>query len=202
MKTQPNSKMGAKYGKTLVAGNIIAGKEIFSSLTFQTKNPSEFEDIVGIFSQSTKKEVQDACKAAKTAFASWKRVPAPVRASFIERIGAGIKQNKESLARMIMREVGKSKKEALGEVQEAIDTCNFFLSEGRRLYGQTVPSELPNKELMTYRRPKGVCALISAGNFPVAVPSWKIIPALLTGNTVVFKPASDASACGYLFGKI
>lgn len=202
MKLTANSQMGSRFGKTLIAGNFIDGKEISGKSTFTTKNPSEHEDIVGHFPQSTPQDVLHACKAAQKAFVSWKKVPAPVRASLIERIGQNVKHNKEHLAQMIMREVGKSRKEALGEVQEAIDTCNFFLSEGRRLYGQTVPSELPNKELMTYRRPLGVCGLITAGNFPVAVPSWKIIPALLCGNTVVFKPASDASACGYLFAKM
>ena len=99
-------------------------------------------------------------------------------------------------------EMGKTLKEARGSVQEAIDTCHFFQSEGRRLYGQTVPSEMPNKELTPYRRPLGVVAIVTAGNFPIAVPSWKIVPALLTGNTIVWKPSEDAPAVAYAFARL
>src|SRR5690606_28445217 len=117
-------------------------------------------------------------------------------------VGRLLSENKETLAKIVTREIGKTHKEALGSVQEAIDTAHFFQSEGRRLYGQTVPSEMRNKELYTYRKPLGVVGIITAGNFPIAVPSWKIIPALLTGNTVVWKPSEDAPAIAYLFGKI
>ena len=119
----------------------------------------------------------------------------------IGNIGKAIEREKESLSRLVTREMGKTLKEARGDVQEAIDTCHFFQSEGRSLYGQTVPSEMNNKELMTYRRPLGVVGIITAGNFPVAVPSWKIIPALLTGNTIVWKPSEDSPACSYAFGE-
>src|SRR5690606_11051598 len=113
--------------------------------------------------------------------------------------GQILREEKESLSRFASREMGKPIREARGSVQEAIDTCDFFQSEGRRLYGQTVPSELPNKELFTYRRPVGVVGVITAGNFPIAVPSWKIVPALLCGNSVVWKPSDDAPGTGALF---
>ena len=130
------------------------------------------------------------------------KLPAPIRGEMVGNMGTAITREKESLSRLISREMGKTLKEARGEVQEAIDTCHFFQSEGRRLYGQTVPSEMPNKELMTYRRPLGVVGIVTAGNFPIAVPSWKIIPALLTGNTIVWKPSEDTPACAYAFVQI
>jgi aldehyde dehydrogenase (NAD+) len=113
-----------------------------------------------------------------------------------------MEREKEALSRLVTREMGKTLKEARGDVQEAIDTCYFFQSEGRRLYGQTVPSEMPNKDLMTYRRPLGVVGIVTAGNFPVAVPSWKIIPALVAGNTIVWKPSEDTPACSYALARI
>jgi aldehyde dehydrogenase (NAD+) len=119
-----------------------------------------------------------------------------VRGKAIGRIGRLVEDNKEALARLLTREIGKPYPESLGEVQEVIDTCDFFVSEGRRLYGQTVPSELPDKQLFTFRNPVGVAAIITAGNFPVAVPSWYLVPALLCGNAVVWKPAEYAPALG------
>ena len=123
-------------------------------------------------------------------------MPAPVRGRAIQQIGRLVEDNKESLARLVTREIGKPYAESLGEVQEIVDTCNFFLGEGRRLYGQTVPSEMPDKQLFTFRTPVGVAAIITAGNFPVAVPSWYLVPALLCGNAVVWKPAEYAPALG------
>ena len=122
------------------------------------------------------------------------RVPAPARGRVIAQVGRLVEANKEALARLVTREVGKPYAEALGEVQEIIDTCDFFLGEGRRLYGQTVPSEMPDKQLFTFRVPVGVAAIITAGNFPVAVPSWYLVPAILCGNAVVWKPAEYAPA--------
>jgi len=195
---------GKEYGKTLQAYNLINGeeKEASNGKTFQSRNPSYLKDIVGIFPSSTEEDVENACISAQEAFKTWKNTPAPVRGEIIGNIERLVSKNKEILAKLITREIGKTFKEAMGSVQEVIDTCNFFRSEGRRLYGQTVPSEMKNKELYTYRRPIGVCGLITAGNFPIAVPSWKIIPALLCGNTVVWKTSKDAPAVGYLFGKI
>ena len=117
-------------------------------------------------------------------------MPAPARGRVIANVGRLFENNKEKLSQLVTREMGKVYAEALGEVQEVIDTCDFFLGEGRRLYCQTVPSEMPNKNLFTFRQPVGTALIITAGNFPAAVPSWYLVPALLTGNTVVWKPSS------------
>jgi aldehyde dehydrogenase (NAD+) len=136
----------------------------------------------------------EACAAARTAQLGWARVPAPVRGRAIQQLGRLVEDNAEALARIMTLEIGKPLAEARGSVQEVVDTCNFFVSEGRRLYGMTVPSELPDKQLFTFRNPVGVAAIVTAGNFPVAVPSWYLVPALLCGNTVVWKPAEYAPA--------
>ena len=182
--------------------NLIGGREVPSAHTFESRNSSDRDDVVGIFPEASLDEVHAACDAANEAFPAWSRLPAPIRGEIIGKIGAAIEREKETLSRLVTREMGKTLKEARGSVQEAIDTCHFFQSEGRRLYGQTVPSEMPNKELATYRRPLGVVGIVTAGNFPIAVPSWKIIPALLTGNTIVWKPSEDAPAVGYAFVKL
>src|SRR3954449_6918085 len=135
-----------------------------------------------------------ACEAARAAQHEWAAVPAPVRGRAIQQLGRLVEDNKEALSRLVTREIGKPYTESLGEVQEIIDTCNFFVGEGRRLYGQTVPSEMSDKQLFTFRNPVGVAAIITAGNFPVAVPSWYLVPALLCGNAVVWKPAEYAPA--------
>jgi aldehyde dehydrogenase (NAD+) len=140
-----------------------------------------------------------AARSARAVQKAWADVPAPVRGRVIGSIGRLVEDNKPALAALVTREVGKPYAEALGEVQEIIDTCEFFLGEGRRLYGQTVPSEMPAKQLFTFRNPVGVVAVITAGNFPVAVPSWYIIPALLTGNTVVWKPAEYSATVAEAF---
>src|SRR3954452_18033768 len=136
-----------------------------------------------------------ACQAAREAQREWPAVPAPVRGRAIQQIGRLVEDNKESLARLVTREIGKPYAESLGEVQEIIDTCDFFIGEGRRLYGQTVPSEMSDKQLFTFRMPVGVAAIITAGNFPVAVPAWYLVPAIVCGNAVVWKPAEYAGAC-------
>lgn len=185
--------------KTLVAYNFIGGREESGDDTFSRNNPANAHDVVCVAPQSSAASVQRACEAARQMAKSWARVPSPQRAQVLTRLARLLSDNKESLARFVAREVGKPIREARGSVQEAIDTAEFFQSEGRRLYGQTVPSELPSKELFTYRRPLGVVAVITAGNFPIAVPSWKIIPALLCGNTVVWKPSDDAPGTATLF---
>lgn len=144
----------------------------------------------------------EASRAARAAQPAWASVPAPVRGRAVQQIGRLIEENKEALARLITREIGKPYRESLGEVQEAVDTCNFFLGEGRRLYGQTVPSEMPDKQLFTFRAPVGVAAIVTAGNFPVAVPSWYLVPALLCGNTVVWKPAEYTAATAGAFAEL
>lgn len=183
-------------------GNLINGREDHGNTSFKSLSSARLDDVVGVFPESTTGEVRAAAEAARAAQPRWAALPAPVRGQIVGQIGAAIKREKESLSRLVTREMGKTLKEARGEVQEAIDTCEFFQSEGRRLYGQTVPSEMPNKELFTYRRPLGVVGIVTAGNFPVAVPSWKIIPALLTGNAIVWKPSEDAPASGYAFAKL
>jgi acyl-CoA reductase-like NAD-dependent aldehyde dehydrogenase len=144
----------------------------------------------------------EACRAAREAQGAWARTPAPVRGRAIQQIGRLVEDNKEALSRLITREIGKPIAESRGEVQEVIDTCNFFLGEGRRLYGQTVPSEMPDKQLFTFRMPVGVAAIVTAGNFPVAVPSWYIVPALVCGNAVVWKPAEYTPASASAFAEL
>jgi aldehyde dehydrogenase (NAD+) len=139
----------------------------------------------------------DAAAAARAAQPSWADVPAPVRGRAVAHIGRVVEANAGALAALVARQIGKPYAEALGEVREIVDTCDFLLGEGRRLYGQTVPSEMPDKQLFTFRNPVGVVAVITAGNFPVAVPSWYLIPALLCGNTVVWKPAEYAAATAH-----
>lgn len=182
--------------------SLIGGKEVSSEQCFESRNSSNLADVLGVFPETSKTQVREACQAAREAFKTWSKTPAPIRGDLVGNIGNAIAREKEALSRLVTREMGKTLKEARGDVQEAIDTCHFFQSEGRRLYGQTVPSEMPNKELMTYRRPLGVVGIVTAGNFPIAVPSWKIIPALLTGNTIVWKPSEDAPACAYALVKL
>lgn len=192
-------KSSTPYGPVIKGQALINGKLVSNSNTFQSLNCSDLKDVVGEFPIADDQMIQATVEAANTAFQKWKKVPAPLRGSAIGRLAKVLEREKESLAKIITREIGKPIKESLGEVQEAIDTAEFFQSEGRRLYGQTVPSELPNKELMTYRRPLGVCLMITASNFPFAVPSWKMIPALLTGNTVIWKSSQDAPATALSF---
>lgn len=153
--------------------------------------------MVATFAHASRDQVKTACERSRKAFASWKKVPAPVRAGIIQNWGRLIETNKEALSQLVSREMGKPLREARGDVQEAVDTCNFFVSEGRRLYGMTIPSEMSNKECYTYRRPVGVFACITAGNFPVAVPSWYFVPALLCGNACVWKPSEDSPLTSY-----
>ncbi|MGH7145263.1 MAG: aldehyde dehydrogenase family protein [Planctomycetota bacterium] len=206
MKLVANGNCTHRYGRTLCSGHWIDGRETAlpkkAEAVFESRNPAEVRDLVGRFPLATRAETVRACEAAGAAFPKWARVPAPVRAEVIGRFAALLRQHKEMLSRLVTREIGKTLRESRGSVQEAIDTATFFQSEGRRLYGQTVPSELPRKELETFRRPLGVCAMITAGNFPVAVPSWKIVPAILCGNTVVWKPSDDAPATAAVFARL
>src|SRR6187200_1809289 len=159
-------------------------------------NPARTDEVVAEVALGDASTFVAACEAARAAQPAWAAVPAPVRGRAIQQAGRLVEDNKEALARVVTREIGKPYAEALGEVQEVIDTCSFFLGEGRRLYGQTVPSEMPDKQLFTFRTPVGVAAIITAGNFPVAVPAWYLVPAILCGNAVVWKPAEYAGACG------
>jgi acyl-CoA reductase-like NAD-dependent aldehyde dehydrogenase len=179
---------------TLVS--VIGGRpaEAAPAATISSPNPSRTSDVVAEVALADAATFAAACAAAKRAQPSWAYVPAPVRGRVAGAIGRIVEANKDSLARLVTRELGKPFPEALGEVQEIIDTCDFFLGEGRRLYGQTVPSEMPDKQLFTFRVPVGAVAVLTAGNFPVAVPSWYLIPALVAGNTAVWKPAEYAAA--------
>ncbi|MFF8609965.1 aldehyde dehydrogenase family protein [Streptomyces sp. NPDC015346] len=178
-----------------VLNSVIDGKEIAGDgVTYTSRNPARLSDVVTEVRPADAETFQAACAAAREAQREWARVPAPVRGQVVGAFGRLVQANKEGLARLVTREVGKTYAEALGEVQEIIDTCEFFLGEGRRLYGHTVPSEMPDKQLFTYRMPVGVAVIVTAGNFPVAVPSWYLAPALLCGNAVVWKPAEYAAA--------
>jgi alpha-ketoglutaric semialdehyde dehydrogenase len=164
--------------------------------TLDSRNPARLDQVVAEARLGDAGTLLDGFRAARAAQPGWAATPAPVRGRAIQQIGRLVEDNAEALARLVTREIGKPLTEARGEVQEVVDTCNFFLGEGRRLYGQTVPSEMPDKQLFTFRRPVGVVGVITAGNFPVAVPSWYLVPALLCGNAVVWKPAEYAPAVG------
>src|SRR2546430_4465583 len=161
---------------------------------YQSRNPARTSEIVAEVDLGDAGTFVAACRAARAAQPGWADVPAPIRGRAIGHAGRIVEANAEALARLVTAEVGKPYAEALGEVREIIDTCDFFLGEGRRLYGETVPSEMPDKQLFTFRNPVGVVAVVTAGNFPVAVPSWYLVPALVAGNTVVWKPAEYAAA--------
>ena len=184
--------------ETRTIGSIVGGQTAADAPggRVQSTNPARLDDSVAEVLLGDADTFVEACRAARAAQAEWAAVPAPVRGRAIQQVGRLVEANKEALARLVTQEIGKPYAESLGEVQEIVDTCDFFLCEGRRLYGQTVPSEMPDKQLFTFRMPVGVAAIITAGNFPVAVPSWYLVPALLCGNTVVWKPAEYAPALG------
>ena len=162
--------------------------------TIDSLNPADLSDVVTTVALATSADVVAAAATANEAQRAWADVPAPARGRTIAQVGRLVEANKEALAALVTREVGKPYAESLGEVQEVIDTCDFFLGEGRRLYGQTVPSEMSAKQLFTYRQPVGTAFIITAANFPTAVPSWYLVPALLCGNAVVWKPSETAPA--------
>ena len=169
---------------------------------FENRNPADSRDLVGCFQQSTPQDAEAAIAAAAKAYRGWRLVPAPARAEILFRAARLIAERKESFARDMTREMGKVLEEARGDVQEAIDMTYFIAAEGRRMYGQTTPSELPDKFAMSVRQPLGVCAIITPWNFPMAIPSWKIIPALVCGNTVVFKPSELTPLSALNFVKV
>jgi acyl-CoA reductase-like NAD-dependent aldehyde dehydrogenase len=174
--------------------SVVDGKPLEGGDEYLSRNPARLDEVVATVRLAGPEAFQHAAESARRAQREWAAVPAPVRGRVVAALGRLVEANKETLARLVTREIGKPLAEARGEVQEIIDTCDFFLGEGRRLYGQTVPSEMPDKQLFTFRVPVGVAAVITAGNFPVAVPSWYLVPALLCGNAVVWKPAEYAAA--------
>jgi aldehyde dehydrogenase (NAD+) len=173
--------------------NYINGKwvDAKSGKTFENRNPANWDDIIGIFPKSGPEDVEEAVKAARKAYQSWRLVPPPKRADIIKKAADLLAQRKEEIAREMTREMGKILLETRGDVQEGIDTGYYAAGEGRRLFSYTTTSELPNKFAMAIRLPVGVAGVITPWNFPMAIPTWKIFPALVAGNTVVFKPASD-----------
>jgi aldehyde dehydrogenase (NAD+) len=183
--------------------SYVDGKTVTGAAgTMTTTNPARLDDVIGEVSLASAAQMVDAFRAATAAQKAWAATPAPVRGHVIAAIGRLVENNKTALAELVTREVGKPMAESLGEVQEIIDTCDFFLGEGRRLYGHTVPSEMRDKQLFTFRVPVGVAGIVTAGNFPVAVPSWYLVPALLCGNAVVWKPAEYAAALGDALTKL
>jgi aldehyde dehydrogenase (NAD+) len=196
--------MATATAKDTTYHNFIDGSWIpsVSGDLFENRNPANADDLIGTFQKSTRQDVQMAIDAARRAFEHWRLVPAPRRAEILFRAAQILADRKESLARDMTREMGKILDETRGDVQEAIDMTYFIAGEGRRQYGQTVPSELRDKFAMSIRQPLGVCAIITPWNFPMAIPSWKIIPALVCGNTVVFKPATLTPLSALNFVKI
>jgi len=179
--------------------NLIGGEWTPAACgkTILNVNPADHDDIVGSFPLSDAEDVNRAVATAKKAFATWRLVPAPKRAEILLRAGILLKQRKEQFARDMTREMGKVLAETRGDVQEAIDEAFYVAGEGRRLFGQTTPSELENKFAMSIRMPVGVVGLITPWNFPMAIPSWKLFPALVSGNTCVIKPATDTPISVY-----
>jgi len=155
--------------------------------------------VIGTFAASSAADVQAAVEAAKAAYPAWRRTPAPHRGELLFELGRLLKERKQELGEFLTVEMGKVLPEALGDIQEAIDMAFYMGGEGRRLLGATVPSEMPDKFAMAVRDSVGVCGIITPWNFPIAIPSWKMFPALVAGNTVVFKPASDTAVLGSKF---
>ena len=176
--------------------NFIGGEWIpaASGRTFEDRNPADADDLVGIFPQSGREDVEKAVDAAKKAFPGWRDTPAPARAEILYASGEILKRDKEKLARVMTREMGKVLAETRGDVQEAIDMAFLAAGEGRRLFGFTTPSELREKFAMCVRQPVGVCGFITPWNFPMAIPAWKSMAALIAGDSIVIKPATDTPA--------
>jgi acyl-CoA reductase-like NAD-dependent aldehyde dehydrogenase len=184
--------------------NFIAGAWVppDSGEYFENHNPADQSDVIGIFPRSGASDVQRAVESAKRGFAVWRATPAPARGDVLRVVGDLMWKRKEEIADAMTREMGKPLAETRGDVQEGIDTAYYAASEGRRLFGHTVPSELRNKWAMSYRRPIGIAGLICPFNFPMAIPTWKMFPALVCGNSVIFKPAEDVPHTGTILVEI
>jgi acyl-CoA reductase-like NAD-dependent aldehyde dehydrogenase len=183
--------------------NYIGGEwvDATSDETFESTNPATGE-LIGVFPKSTVEDTDRAVEAAKAAYESWRLVPAPKRAEILFRVAQSFVEHKDELTELMVQEMGKVRAEAGGDVQEAIDMTYYMAGEGRRMFGQTTPSEMPDKFQMSVRLPVGVVGAITPWNFPIAIPSWKIAPALVCGDTVVFKPATDTPALAERFVEI
>src|SRR6266566_4154408 len=173
--------------------NFIAGDWVAPSTGeyFENRNPADWNDVIGRFPRSGPDDLKRAIASAKRGFAQWSKTPAPIRGQVLQRAGQLLVERKDAIARAMTREMGKVVAETGGDVQEGIDTAFYAATEGRRLFGRVVPSELRSKWAMSYRRPIGIAGLITPFNFPLAIPTWKMFPALLCGNAVIFKPAED-----------
>jgi aldehyde dehydrogenase (NAD+) len=179
--------------------NFINGEwvESRSGKAYENRNPANTDELIGMFVTSTAEDVDAAVDAAKEAYKTWRLMPAPKRAEILFRAAELLLLRKEEFSKDMTREMGKVLAESRGDVQEAIDMTYYMAGEGRRLFGQTTPSELPNKFAMSVRQSVGVCGMITPWNFPMAIPSWKMMPALISGNTVVLKPAEDTPLSSY-----
>jgi aldehyde dehydrogenase (NAD+) len=184
--------------------NFIGGAwvEPTTGAYFENRNPADVDDVIGKFPLSNAEDVNRAVVSARRGFELWKRTPAPQRGDILRKVGDLLVARKEEIADAMTREMGKPLTETRGDVQEGIDTAYYAAAEGRRLFGHTVPSELRNKWAMSYRRPIGVAGLICPFNFPMAIPTWKMFPALVCGNSVIFKPAEDVPHTGTLLVEI
>jgi len=185
--------------KLYIDGRWISSE---SRETYSRVNPANYNEILGRFQQGNAKDVDKAVDAAENAFEKWREVPPPKRGEILLRVAQLLRQQKEELARIMTREMGKVLTETRADVQEAIDTCELMAGEGRRLFGRTTTSEMRDKFAMTVRLPLGVVACITPWNFPIAIPAWKITVALICGNTVVFKPSSDTPISAIKFVEI
>jgi aldehyde dehydrogenase (NAD+) len=184
----------AKTFKNFIGGEWVAPS---TGTYFENRNPADTNDLIGRFPDSGPEDVEAAVRSARRGFEMWRKVPAPARGDLLRSLGDLLVANKEELADGMTREMGKVLAETRGDVQEGIDTAFYAATEGRRLFGHTVPSELRNKWAMSYRRPIGVAGLITPFNFPLAIPTWKMFPALLCGNAVLFKPSEDVPHTGH-----
>jgi aldehyde dehydrogenase (NAD+) len=189
----------AKTYKNFIGGRWAAPS---TGKYFDNRNPANWTEVIGRFPRSGKKDVDEAVRSAWRGFEQWRRVPPPGRGEVLRRVGDLLTARKEEIARAMTREMGKVLAETRGDVQEGIDTAYYAASEGRRLFGRTVPSELRDKWAMSTRRPIGVCGIITPFNFPMAIPTWKMFPALLCGNAVIFKPAQDVPLTGTLLVEV
>src|SRR5829696_894668 len=184
--------------------NFIAGAwcDPSSGELFENRNPADTRDLIGRFPLSNAADVDRAVASATRGFELWRRTPAPARGDVLRRVGDLLVKRKEELADLMTREMGKPLTETRGDVQEGIDTAYYAATQGRQLFGHTVPSELRNKWAMSFRRPIGVAGIITPFNFPLAIPTWKMFPALLCGNSCIFKPAEDVPHTGHVFVEI
>jgi len=182
------SQVVDEYLDILAGGEWMTGH---SGEIFEVRNPADRDDLIAVFARGDAVDIDEAVGAAKKAYPGWMATPAPKRADYVYRVGLMLEQQKEELAQLMSREMGKTLKESRADIQEGIDFAVFMAGEGRRMYGVTTKSELPGKFSMTIRHPIGVAGLITPWNFPIAIPTWKLFPALVSGCTVVFKPAED-----------